>query len=74
MENCNEILWQKQFTLLRCTQSGATHRLDIFAERFDKTVFKYIRKIPRPDARRHLPGWNGILRIRSTAPHRRKNV
>ncbi len=34
------------YDLYRCTNSGAIHRLDVFAERFHKTIFKNIRKNP----------------------------
>ncbi|MBT3916437.1 MAG: hypothetical protein HOF23_08695 [Rhodospirillaceae bacterium] len=58
------------YDLLRCTQPGATHRLDVFAERFHKSVFKYIRKNPETGRETALAGlaWDIENPIHRTSP------
>ncbi|MDP7425268.1 MAG: hypothetical protein QF394_07600 [Rhodospirillales bacterium] len=56
--------------MLRCTQSGATHQLDIFAKWFDKTVFKYICKKPEAGCETAFAGleWDIENSIHRTSP------
>tara|TARA_B100000315_G_scaffold200284_1_gene192439 strand:+ start:3573 stop:4424 length:852 start_codon:yes stop_codon:yes gene_type:complete len=58
------------YDLYRCSQPGAIHRLDIFTERFDKTVLKYIRKNPEAGREAAFAGlaWDISNPIHRTSP------
>lgn len=58
------------YDLLRCKNTGAVQRLDVFSDRFEKTAFKFAAKNPERAYEVALEGleWDGGNPIHRTSP------